>query len=149
MIATLNVVLMYFVARRLFGTERWAFVAAALLAMTPAHFLHGRLLFDFIYPLPFVLTWLLFLLKYLDSGRPWLLFAATTALGVGVFSYIASVIMMPVYLALTALVLVSKQRVSLRTARLPPRDFSGRCCCGFPGWPRNRRLWRRSSIATA
>ena len=42
-VATLNVVLMYFVARRLFGTERWAFVAAALLAMTPAHFLHGRL----------------------------------------------------------------------------------------------------------
>ena len=98
-IATLDVVLMYFVARRLFGTERWAFVAAALLAMTPAHVLHGRLLFDFIYPLPFVLAWLLFLLKYLDHGRPWLLFASTTALGVGVFSYIASVIMMPVYLA--------------------------------------------------
>jgi hypothetical protein len=122
-VATLDVVLMYFVARRLFGTERWAFFAAALLAMTPAHFLHGRLLFDFIYPLPFVLTWLLCLLKYLDAGRPWMLFAATTALGVGVFSYIASVIMMPVYLALTALVLVSKQRVSIRTCAIAAAGF--------------------------
>ncbi len=122
-IATLNVVLMYFVARRLFGTERWAFVSAALLAMTPAHFLHGRLLFDFIYPLPFVLTWLLFLLRYLDAGRPWLLFAATTALGIGVFSYIASVIMMPVYLAMTALVLVSKQRLSLRGGAMAAAGF--------------------------
>ena len=122
-IATLNVVLMYFVARRLFGTERWAFFAAALLAMTPAHFLHGRLLFDFIYPLPFVLTWLLCLLKYLDAGRPWMLFAAATALGAGVFSYIASVIMMPVYLALTALVLVVRQRVSLRTCAIAAAGF--------------------------
>ena len=122
-IATLNVVLMYFVARRLFGTERWALVAAALLATTPAHFLHGRLAFDFIYPLPFVLIWLLCLLKYLDAGRPWLLFVATTALGVGVFSYIASVIMMPVYLALTALVLVAKQRLSVRTGAVAAAGF--------------------------
>lgn len=122
-IATLNVVLMYFVARRLFGTERRAFFAAALLAMTPAHFLHGRLVFDFIYPLPFVLAWLLCLLKYLDTGRPWLLFAATTALGIGVFSYIASVIMMPVYLALTALVLVSKRLISIRTGVIAAAGF--------------------------
>lgn len=122
-IATLDVVLMYFVARRLFGTERWAFFAAALLAMTPAHFLHGRLLFDFIYPLPFVLTWLLCLLKYLDAGRPGMLFAATTALGAGVFSYIASVIMMPVYLALTALVLLVRQRVSPRTCAIAAAGF--------------------------
>lgn len=122
-VATLNVVLMYFVARRLYGSERWAFFAAALLAMTPAHFLHGRLAFDFICPLPFVLTWLLCLLKYLDSGRPWLLFAATSALGVGVFSYIASVIMMPVYLALTALVLVKKQRISIRAGAIAATGF--------------------------
>ena len=122
-VATLDVVLMYFVARRLFGTERWAFFAAALLAATPAHFLHGRLVFDFIYPLPFVLTWLLLLLKYLDAGRPWLLFASTTALGVGVFSYIASVIMMPVYLALTALVLGSRRRISMRTFAIAAAGF--------------------------
>ncbi len=122
-VATLNVVLMYFVARRLFGTERWAFFAAALLAMTPAHFLHGRLAFDFIYPLPFVLTWVLCLLTYLDTGRPWMLFAATSALGVGVFSYVASVVMMPVYLALTGVVLVSRRRISPRTCAIAAAGF--------------------------
>jgi 4-amino-4-deoxy-L-arabinose transferase-like glycosyltransferase len=115
LVGVINVLLMYFVARRIFGTDRSALVAAALLAMTPAHFLHSRLAFDFIYPLPFVLTWLLCLLIFLERQQPAVLFAATTALGLGFYSYIASVVMMPVYLALTALVLIATGNLSWRT----------------------------------
>src|SRR5215510_14863266 len=57
-IATLDVLLMFFVARRLFGSDRWGWIAATLLAVTTTHYLLGRVVFDFIYPLPFILGWL-------------------------------------------------------------------------------------------
>ena len=101
----LNVALAYLVGLRLGGDiicrERRALVGALLLALTPAHFIHSRIAMDYIYPLPFVLGWLLIFSFYLERQRPWMLFAATTILGVGVYSYIASVIMMPIYLAMT------------------------------------------------
>ncbi|HJZ71761.1 MAG TPA: glycosyltransferase family 39 protein, partial [Vicinamibacterales bacterium] len=104
-VGTIDVLLMYFVAGRLFRRRRWQFGAAILLASTPAHMLHSRLTMDFIYPLPFVLGWLLCLLVYLEDRRPWILFAGTSLLGLGVYSYIASVMMMPICLALTWLAL--------------------------------------------
>lgn len=121
-VGLLNVVLIYFVARRLFAgfappgsQDRWALVAAALLAMTPAHFMHSRLAFDFIYPLPFVLGWLLGLQAFLERRQPWILFAATTALGVGFYSYIASIIMMPIYVASTIGMLLATRNLSMKT----------------------------------
>ena len=49
-VGTLDVLLMYFVAARLFHSERWGLIAAGLLASTPAHFMHSRMAMDFIYP---------------------------------------------------------------------------------------------------
>ncbi|HMF96029.1 MAG TPA: glycosyltransferase family 39 protein, partial [Vicinamibacterales bacterium] len=100
-VGMIDVLLMYFVAGRLFRDRRWQVGAALLLGLTPAHMLHSRLTMDFIYPLPFVLGWLLCLLVYLEKRRPWILFAGTSVLGVGFYSYIASVVMMPACLALT------------------------------------------------
>jgi 4-amino-4-deoxy-L-arabinose transferase-like glycosyltransferase len=100
-----NLVLMWFIARRIFASERWAFLASILLALTPSHFIHSRVAMDYLYPVPFVMAWLLCLLAFLDRGRPVLLFLATSFLGVGFYSYIASVVMMPVYLAVTAVTL--------------------------------------------
>src|SRR5262249_29092263 len=85
-----NVALMYLVARRFLKKESAALLAAGMLALTPAHFLFSRLGVDVIYPLPFVLTWLLFLRGYEDTGEPWRLVAAAVSLGLGVYSYIAS-----------------------------------------------------------
>src|SRR5262245_2267217 len=124
LVGALDVLLMYFVARRLFKSDRWALAAAALLAMTPAHFFHSRLAFDFIYPVPFVLAWLLCLLIYLEQKQMMWLFAATTALGLGFFSYIASVIMMPVYLGFTAIVLAATRNLSSRTALIAVSGFA-------------------------
>ena len=70
---------------------------AALLALTPAHVVHSRLAMDFIYPVPFVMAWLLCLLIYLERRRLRWLFLATVFLGLGFFSYIASVITMPLW----------------------------------------------------
>ena len=100
-VGVLDVVLMYAIAKRLFTRGRWALFAAVALALTPAHFIHSRLAMDYLYPVPFVTAWLLGMLIFLERRRQWILFAVTSVLGLGCYSYIASLVMMPVYLALT------------------------------------------------
>jgi 4-amino-4-deoxy-L-arabinose transferase-like glycosyltransferase len=124
-IGVIDMVLMWLIGRRVFRNERLAVIAAGLLAMTPAHFILSRFALDYVYPLPFMLAWLLCLLNFLDSGKPITLFAATTFLGLGFYSYIASVVMMPLYFALTCLVLFLTGR--------PARSYAV-AALGF-GWP--------------
>jgi len=66
-----------------------------LLAATPTHVLLGRVAFDFLFPLPFILGWLWALLVYLDTRQMRPLFVATSILGLGFYSYISSMLMMP------------------------------------------------------
>src|SRR5439155_23480693 len=109
-LGTLDVVLLYVLARRVFGRRRHAALAAILLMLTPAHFIHSRIAMDYLYPVPFVLGWLLGLLVFIEEGRPWTLFASTLALGVGFYSYIAAVVMMPMYFVITCGFLVFQKR---------------------------------------
>ena len=111
-----NVVLVYFIAVRLFRSERWALVAAGLLALTPSHFIHSRIAMDYLYPVPFVLAWLLLLLIFLERRDMRIVFAATSCLGVGIYTYIASVAMMPLYLLMTLAVIWSAFDRPLRPA---------------------------------
>ena len=116
-VAIADVLLVYAIGRQLWPRHSTAVIASVMLALTPAHFMHGRLGCDYLYPLPFVLAWLYCLLRYLESGRPGWALGAAAALGTGVYSYIASVVMMPFYLALTLLVLAIAGKWSLRVAR--------------------------------
>ena len=100
-VGVVDVVLMYLAARQLFNREDVSVAAAGMLALTPAHFLNSRLAVDGLYPLPFITAWLLCLLAFEKRGRPWLIFAGALALGVGFYTYVASVMMMPIYFALT------------------------------------------------
>lgn len=104
-----NVVLMYLIARVLFRREAPAILAATLLALTPAHFLHSRFALEYLYPLPFILAWLLCLLTYLERENWRWLFAGTLILGLGFYSYIGSVFMMPIYLSLTVIALLLRK----------------------------------------
>jgi 4-amino-4-deoxy-L-arabinose transferase-like glycosyltransferase len=110
-----NIVLIYLVARVLVKRDAPAVMASFLLALTPAHFLHSRFGMDFIYPLPFILLWLLCLFTYFESASRRVLFAGTVCLGLGFYSYISSVLLMPMYLAITCLMLASR--------RAPVRDY--------------------------
>jgi 4-amino-4-deoxy-L-arabinose transferase-like glycosyltransferase len=111
-----DVVLVYAVGRRIFERGSYAAFAAALLALAPAHFMLSRYALDYVYPLPFILAWLLCLVMFLENGRlPWLL-AATLCLGVGFYSYIASVLLMAMYLGFTTLALL--------LTRQSPRAFA-------------------------
>jgi 4-amino-4-deoxy-L-arabinose transferase-like glycosyltransferase len=121
-VGVLNVALMYFVARALFASGLFGAVAAAVLLLTPAHFIHSRYGMDYIYPLPFILGWLLCLAVYDGRRRAGLLVLGTSVLGAGLYSYISSLIMMPVYFALTYLLLY-RHGSSRRTYALAAAGF--------------------------
>lgn len=105
-----DVVMMFFVARRVFASDRLGLAAAAMLAITPAHFINSRISTDCLYPVTFILLWMLLLLRYLEKPSTLRLAAATAVLGVGMYAYIASVIMMPIYLLLTLALLALERR---------------------------------------
>ncbi|HWW88524.1 MAG TPA: glycosyltransferase family 39 protein [Vicinamibacterales bacterium] len=126
LLAMADIALMYSVAKRIFKRESLAIGAASLLTLTPAHFINSRIAMDFLYPLVFVMGWLLCLLTFLDRRRLWMLFVGTSLLGLGFYSYIAAVVMMPIYVAITALTL-------LKTEPRPGRALA--VAAGGFAWP--------------
>jgi 4-amino-4-deoxy-L-arabinose transferase-like glycosyltransferase len=107
--AAVNIVLSFWIARILFGRIFLGCVAAILLALTPSHFIMARLAMDNQAPLPFVLGWLLCVVLFLRNDDTRLLFAAGGCLGAGMFSYVGAIPLMPIYLALTFLVLAVRR----------------------------------------
>ena len=108
-VATLNVVFVYVLARRMCGRTSIALLAGALLALTPAHFLMGRLADNHVYLATFILGWLMCMLPA-GEMRPWRLLAAGVIGGIGIYSYLGALLMMPVCLALTFASLVIYDR---------------------------------------
>ena len=111
-----DIVLMYLIGRRLFSRELPALGAAALLAATPAHYIHSRVAMDFQAPLPFLLLWLLCALTYFETGKSRYLVGAGVALGVGLFTYIAAYMWMPVYGVLTVVAMLMRREPARRYA---------------------------------
>jgi 4-amino-4-deoxy-L-arabinose transferase-like glycosyltransferase len=105
LVGAIDVVLVFLVGRRLFRNDWLAMTAAVFLALMPGHFIHARVAVDTIYPLAFLLAWMYGLARFLDTGRlPWLVLASTM-LALGTFSYLAAMIMMPLYFVMTLVVL--------------------------------------------
>jgi len=108
-IAALDVALIYLLAGRLFGRASLAWLGAALLALAPLHFIHGRLASGAVYPVVFILAWLLFLTAFVRYKNSWPLFASTLSLGVGFYAHQSSVLTMPAFLVLTLLTIRTLQ----------------------------------------
>lgn len=117
LIAVTNVILIYFLAKKIFSSVKLGFLTGILLALTPVHFIQGRILLDNLYPVPFVLGWLYLLLLFLEKKNLILLFTSSFILGLGIHSYHAAKVMMPIYLLLTFLAiykeLINKKYLSL------------------------------------
>jgi 4-amino-4-deoxy-L-arabinose transferase-like glycosyltransferase len=96
-----DVLLIYFVAKRLLGSTRFAAIASAGLALTPAHLIFSRQALDYMLPVPFVLGWLLCLLVILErpSVKPALL--AGALLGLSVYMHFSAWTMAPLYFVLS------------------------------------------------
>jgi 4-amino-4-deoxy-L-arabinose transferase-like glycosyltransferase len=113
-----DIVLLWLVARRLLKTERVALVAAALLVLTPAHFMLSRYALDYLYPAPFAVGWLLCVIAFLERGDERALLLGGFVLGVGFYTYISSVVMMPLYLGLTLAVVWHRRALRALLATL-------------------------------
>ena len=112
LMGVLDVVLMFLLMRRVSPSALPAWLAAILLALSPAHFTHSRFAMDYIYPLPFILGWLYALSVYLESRRPRALIIAGLCLGVGFYSYIAAIVLMPAFFGATLFVLWREGRAA-------------------------------------
>lgn len=104
LVAVLNIVLTFVVARRLFDSSAMGLVAAGLLMLTPVHFIRGRLALSPLYTIPFILVWLWLLARFTTEPTSRRLVAAAVTLGLGAYSYLAAVAMMPLYLLGTLVV---------------------------------------------
>ena len=129
-LAVLDIVLIYFVARQLLASELFGIIAAVLLALTPAHYIHARYGMDYLYPVPFILGWLLCLIRYRERRRPWLLILSASILGIGFYSYIASIVTMPLYFLVTCLILYidREDRRAVRLCGLRVRPLAHPVC---------------------
>ena len=107
--AIVDILLAYCVGLVLFRNQALAVAAAVLLMLAPAHFSDSRVAMDHHSFLPFILGWLLCVLLYLERRKTYLLFAAGLVLGVGLFTYIASYALMPLFALFTAVVLFQRR----------------------------------------
>lgn len=96
-----SIFIVMFLATRLFNKWRYGLLAGVLLATTPTFFIHSRILLDNLYTVPFVLLWLYLLKRFEDKKRVSDLFLSGLALGVGIHSYHAAKVIMPLYLLIT------------------------------------------------
>lgn len=109
----LNVLLVVWLVHRLFSDARLALAAGVMLALSPGHFIHSRMALSVLYPVPFVIAWLIALHRMGDEPSRRMLFMGGVVLGLGVYGYLASMVMMPVYLLLTALILAERRQLRL------------------------------------
>jgi len=101
LVAVLDLLLMFFAARAIFQNPWLALVAAGLLALTPIHFIRARLLLSPLYSIPFILAWLWSLRRFEDHPSAGRFVAACAWLALGMYSYLAAVVMVPLYLVMT------------------------------------------------
>mgnify|MGYP003341897452 FL=1 len=98
-IGLLCVALVFVIGRWLFASDAMASVAAGILLLTPAHFMHSRMGTDHLYLVLCVLAWLAVLLgkDALSARRAG---AAGACLGVSLYTYLGAAITAPVCLGI-------------------------------------------------
>lgn len=107
-VALLSSFLIMVLAEKIFEKRSLAIFCGVLFLSTPVLFINSRLLLDNVYPIPFILLWLLFLKKFDDTENPIYILFSGLALGVGIHSYHAAKIMMPIYFVASIIFLFKK-----------------------------------------
>ena len=100
-----NLALMFILVRGMFGSWPLALSASALLALSPAHYIFSRYALDYLYPVPFLIAWLVALRRALDAPTAGRLAAVGLFLGLGFYSYAAAVVLTPMLFLLSLLLL--------------------------------------------
>jgi hypothetical protein len=120
----LNVGLMFLLVRRRLASTYAGTGAALLLFATPAHIAFARTGVDAIYPLPFVLVWLMALHVFLEGGDRRFAASGAFALGVGVYSTASAPLTMSFLLAATLATIWWSGRRDLASFVVPIAGFA-------------------------
>jgi 4-amino-4-deoxy-L-arabinose transferase-like glycosyltransferase len=110
LLGIVDVFLLFVIVRELLASDALALLAAAFLTLTPAQLILSRYALDYTFPAPFVLAWFWALARYVARGDRRLLFFGGLALGVGFYSYISSIVMVPLYVVMTVFVVWHRDR---------------------------------------
>ena len=105
-----SIFLIMLLIQKMFKDKRFIIFSGILMATTPVFFIQSRLLLDNLYIVPFVLLWLLFLKIFLEKRNDLALFISGLSLGIGIHSYHAAKIMMPIYFITTIILLSPKTK---------------------------------------
>jgi len=111
LIALASMLLVFAVARKAIGDRHAILVSILVLACAPGFFILSRYALDYTYPVPIILAWLYCLLTGLERPKAigWFL-AAGLLLGLGWYTYISSLVMMPIYVMISIGTLVWRKR---------------------------------------
>lgn len=115
LVGALDVVLVFLVVRALFGSTSLGLMGALLMACTPVHFIRARLALSPMYSVPFILLWLWTLVEYERRPSTSRIALAGAWLGLGLYTYLACVVMMPVYLVTSIAWLLKRHGVTHAT----------------------------------
>lgn len=105
LIGVMSIFLIALLARKIFKNRLYVFITLVLAGSVPVLLINSRLAMDVVWTIPFVLLWLLLLKVFSDNGNLLTLFLAGLALGVGLHSYHAAKIIMPMYFGISVVYL--------------------------------------------
>jgi len=109
LVGTLSVYLIMLLTNNIFRKKKLTIVAGILALTTPVLFIHSRLLLDNLYTVPFILLWLVSLKYFLDTKKVKYLLLSGLSLGVGLHSYHAAKIIMPIFAGASAVFLYKEK----------------------------------------
>jgi 4-amino-4-deoxy-L-arabinose transferase-like glycosyltransferase len=112
-----SVALLYSVGARLFASARFGILTAALFSLTPLIWHQAQSAPAALVPLAFVVGWLWAVAHLEHADTMWWAAIAGGLLGVGVYTSLAAVVMMPLYLLITIVVFASHGAARSRQLR--------------------------------
>jgi hypothetical protein len=119
----ISAMLIYALCRRAIGSHAGALGAALVLALAPIEVLVSRRAVDYVGPVPFVLGWLWCLWRWTQQPRDARAFAVGVVLGCGVYTYISSWVLMPLYLAMSYVVFARRSASPRRAIAIATLAF--------------------------
>lgn len=106
MMAITSIALVMLLTNKMFNNLKITILTGVLMTLTPGLFMNSRLLLDNVYIIPFVIVWLIGLYWYLKTEKNFPLFISGLSLGIGIHSYHAAKIYMPLYFIFSLLLLL-------------------------------------------
>lgn len=105
LIGLAGVALVFVLSRAALGNDWLAVMTAALLALSPAHYIFSRYGLDYLYPVPFLVAWAIALYRAIQAPTPRHLLVCGLCLGLGFYSYAAAVLLTPMLMVVSIVAL--------------------------------------------